>query len=323
MSDDQAALRSHVEVLACSPRNGRSAPGHLASCAEYVAAFLADRGWNVTRDRFTLQHQLGLADQPNPWWPFAWHAGLTGENVLAEWGDEGSPLVLLAHLDTVGRSPGADDNGSGVAALLEAARLISQAGGRRRVLAAVVDLEETGHQGSVRLARALQQTHSIRAAICLESIGYFDDRPGSQRFPGVFRGLLVDPQPPSKPAGDFLAIISRGSSAQLAAEWASHARHHGLKTLRFLDPRPDGSARGASLLRPYLLELDRSDHASFQRRGTPAVLITDTANLRNPHYHRATDAPDTLDYRRLAAATAATAALLQGVALGVGGTRGG
>lgn len=109
--------------------------------------------------------------------------------------------------------------------------------------------------------------------------------------------------------GDFAVVVHRKSSAAVAAAWSAAADSTGLPVVPLRDPRPDrrlGAAVG--LLVPVLNHLGRSDHASFWRLSVPALMITDSANFRNRHYHRPSDQPDTVDYARMAAVTAATAA---------------
>lgn len=305
----QDQLRGHVTFLAQAPRNGRTSPQHLAASLDYCATTLQQCGWTTQLQSFERRNVLGIADHANPWWPFGWFPRLAGTNLVASYGTEGPALVIVAHIDTVGVSPGADDNASGVAAALEAARLISQTGTRRRVLIGLVDLEETGHQGSKHLARQLHHTNAdISGVICLESIGFFDDKDGSQTLPRIFTGIQVDPLPAGPVAANFMAVLYRRSSALLGTMWAELANAEGLATVRFEDRRVDGWRSQVSIaFKPALANLDRSDHASFQSYGVPSICICDLPPLRSPHYHRTTDLPQTLDYRRMAAATIATA----------------
>lgn len=293
MSEDlQHQLRSHVEFLARAPRNGRTSPAHLQAGLDYAARHLTSSGWHVSSDTFTRRHVLGISDNANPWWTLGYFPTLTGTNLLAQWGETGPTTVIVAHIDTVGRSPGADDNASGVAAAITAGQIIAHSGTVHRTLIALVDLEETGHQGSKRLARQLRDQHlDVAGVICLESIGYFDHTPGTQRLPGLFRRLLLDPSPNRPVPADFMAVVCRRTSQQLATDWAEHANRYGLDTLRFLDRRHDGlRAHAAIAFRPQLAHLDRSDHASFQDVGIPAICVSDTPPLRSPHYHQtATD----------------------------------
>lgn len=311
MTDDdlELQLRQHIEFLAQQPRNGRTSPSHLAASLDYCTESLQRSGWSVRRDQVERRNVLGIGDYATAWWPFGWFSRLTGTNLVAERGTQGPALVIVAHLDTVGGSPGADDNASGVAAALEAARLIAASGTQQRVLIGLVDLEETGHQGSKQLARQLRDNQvAVAGCICLESLGYFNEDPGTQKLPRIFTDIQLDPLPDGPPAANFMALLCRQSSAALAEAWAAAANAGGLDTVRFLDRRVDGwRAHRSIAFRPSLANLDRSDHASFQDAGFPAICVCDTPPLRSPHYHRTSDLPDTLDYRRLAAATRATA----------------
>ena len=307
--DLKAALIDHIAEMASAPRNGRTNPQHHRHCVDYIAQQLSALGWSVDLHEVLVRNTLGIADNPNPVWPLAWHRHLTGTNIVATWGTVGPALALIAHHDTVGRSPGADDNASSVAALLEAARLITRSGTRRRIILGIVDLEETGHQGSRDLAQRIASTEPIAAAIAFDAIGYFTDKPGSQQIPSLLRNLVISAKPGRRPAGDFLAVVSRDSSAGVADNWCQQAQRYRLGTLQVRDPRSDGRRGFGTIARPWLLDLDRSDHSSFQRLGIPAVLVTDTANMRSRHYHRPTDTPETLDVERIAAAALATANL--------------
>lgn len=138
--------------------------------------------------------------------------------------------------------------------------------------------------------------------ICLESVGYFDDS-ATQALPTGF-GLVFPDLAKQVRHGDgrsdFLLAIHRASSANFVSRWQETAQQAGLRTLALRDPRWDGPGqRLTRWINPLYFDLDRSDHAPFWRNRVPSVLITGTAPFRNPHYHRATDTPDTLDYRRL------------------------
>lgn len=306
----ETLLRRHIDFLARAPRNGRTSPEHLAASLGYCASVLDDLGWSVERQQVVCRNVLGVADHANPWWPFGWYSTLTGTNLVASWGANDPAMVIVAHIDTVGHSPGADDNASGVAAALAAAKLIAESGTNQRVLIGLVDLEETGHQGSEQLARQLRADQvGVAGVICLESLGYYDPTPGAQKLPKLFRDIQVDPLPSGPVAADFMALLARSTSAALADAWAVEANLCGLKTVRFLDRRPDGwRSHVAIAFKPALANLDRSDHASFQAVGIPAICVCDTPPLRSPHYHQVSDLPGTLDYPRMAAAARATAA---------------
>ena len=196
-------------------------------------------------------------------------------------------LVVGAHYDTVSCSPGADDNASGIAGIMELARLISRdpPPGIRLVAFALEEppVFRTRYMGSFVYARDLKRSKaSLRGMICLDMIGYFSDRPKSQSFPLFFMDRFY----PN--IGNFIALVGNTKSAK----WTKEVK--------------DAFTRGTDLPTESLnaptivVGIDFSDHRSFNRFGYPALLVTDTAFYRNRNYHRPSDMPKTLDYQRAA-----------------------
>jgi Zn-dependent M28 family amino/carboxypeptidase len=224
-------------------------------------------------------------------------AGLPLMNVLTEPlpDDPELPLVIVgAHYDSAPGSPGADDNASAVAALLEIAMpmrpLIQEHAGdmTARVQFVAYDLEEAGLLGSWRHAQRLRQHHTdVRGMISLEMLGYTDQRPGSQQMPPMLAGGYPD-------VGDFIGVVANEASRNLYDIILA-----GLRGVRGL-PVEGLIAPGTGRVLP---ESRLSDHSSFWDFGFPALMITDTSFYRNPHYHEASDTPDTLDYPFLAKVT--------------------
>lgn len=291
----------------------------MARAEAYVTDELRSAGWLVERRPFDRRWQLGVTDhQGRTAAPLRvrLYPRLRGANLVAELPGAGTgpPVVVGAHLDTVDGSPGADDNASGVAAVLETARLLGRLPHRPDVTLILFDLEELGLIGARAAARELTaEGRRISGMICLESVGFFADAPGSQHLPGGF-GLLfrevADEVRAARFRGDFALVVHRRSSLAAAELWRRAAARTGpaLPSVALCDPRPDGPlGMLAGLLVPPLGHLGRSDHAPFWDRRVPAVMVTDSANFRNPHYHRPADTPETLDYTRLAAVAAATA----------------
>jgi aminopeptidase YwaD len=206
------------------------------------------------------------------------------------------PLIIAAHYDTVEGSPGADDNASGLVVLLEAARALSQVQLSREVRFIAFCLEEEDLLGSLAYAASLREANEqIEGAIVLECVGYTSENKGSQTVPpGTAIAVPT--------VGDFLAVVGNTASASLANAFAQAATRkcRDLKTISLLVP-----ARGETLP-----DTRRSDHAAFWHFGYPALMLTDTANFRSPHYHRPTDTIETLDIsfiQRVARAVIATA----------------
>jgi aminopeptidase YwaD len=259
---------------------------------QHLAALVGDRhpitgpaGLQAAEDYLTGQfHALGLEVTIH-----AFDAlGGTYRNVIGHLEPHGGssfgvpPLVIAAHYDTVPLSPGADDNASGLAVMLEAARGLTGSGPGRPVRFVAFCLEEEDLLGSRAYAARLRATGvEILGAIVLECVGYARSEPGSQQAPP---GLpLAVPT-----VGDFLGIVGNDASAALAASIEGVARQQvpDLKTLMLLVP-------GQGEVFP---DTRRSDHAAFWQYGYPAVMLTDTANYRNPHYHQPTDRIETVDF---------------------------
>jgi hypothetical protein len=151
------------------------------------------------------------------------------------------------------------------------------------------DLEEYGLIGSDLHSGAIERDGvPLRGMISLEMLGYTDQRPGSQQLPPPVRGMYPD-------VGNFIGVLGNETSIELLQIVAGAMKGvSGLPT-EYLAVPGDGSVMPETRL---------SDHSSFWDRGYPALMLTDTSFLRNPHYHRASDTPDTLDYPFLARVTA-------------------
>jgi Zn-dependent M28 family amino/carboxypeptidase len=212
-------------------------------------------------------------------------------------------------------SPGADDNASAVAALLELARLLPSLGLGDRVRLVVFDEEESGLHGSRALAGQLRDDPPA-AVVVLESVGYFSREAGTQRLPAGASLLFPEQYRRLRRRGwrgDFTLLAYRRSAdrpVRLLAECLAHLRGpHAVLLAR--DPL-DLPVAGPLLARyvPLVRHFARSDHRPFWDVGVPAVQVTDTAEFRNPHYHRPTDTPGTLDYGWIADIVAATAVTL-------------
>ncbi len=191
------------------------------------------------------------------------------------------PLIIAAHYDTVQGSPGADDNASGLVVMLEVARRLHDVPLNGAVRFIAFCLEEEDLLGSLAYVSHLKATdQEIRGAIVLECVGFTSIEEGSQLAPP---GLPIA----VPTTGNFLGIVGNRASAGLAIsiEHAANQRLPDLKTVSFLVP-----GQGESFP-----DTRRSDHAAFWQHGYPAVMLTDTANFRNPHYHQPTDTLDTLD----------------------------
>jgi Zn-dependent M28 family amino/carboxypeptidase len=199
-------------------------------------------------------------------------------------------IVVGAHYDSVADSPGADDNASGVAALLELARLLAGTTLPRTVRFVAFANEEApffygDEMGSnLYAARAQAQGKRIEAMLSLETIGYYTDEPGSQRYPFPFNLFYPD-------TGHFIGFVGNLASRALV--------RRAVGAFRASTPFP---AEGVAA--PSGIEgIHWSDHWSFWEAGYPAIMVTDTAPFRYPHYHAATDTSEQLDYSGFARVT--------------------
>jgi Zn-dependent M28 family amino/carboxypeptidase len=190
--------------------------------------------------------------------------------------------------DTVRGSPGADDNGTGIAGLLEISRLLAGHRFRRSVVLAATDFEEFDVIGSRHLVPWLTDRYRVLGAIVYDSIGYTDRTPGAQHIPFIVGPVF--PQQMSRlrrrgNAADMVCSIYRSSSLPLVRRWARClAATVGRDRILLLRDPLDLPLIGRLLARiPGAGDFSRSDHVSFWRAGIPAIHVNDTANFRNPH----------------------------------------
>ncbi|MBD2345992.1 M28 family peptidase [Anabaena subtropica] len=189
------------------------------------------------------------------------------------------PILIGAHYDAVPGTSGADDNATGVVVLLELARKFAAEPARYPLRLVAFDMEEYGLLGSTDYAALLrQQQQPLRLMMSLEMLGYRDSTPGSQRYPRALERFY-----PS--TGDFIALIGNLRTIADLIGMSRNIRKAGVSS-QWL-PVPN---RGLIVPQTRL-----SDHAPFWDVGYPAIMVTDTAFLRNPHYHKASDAIATLD----------------------------
>jgi len=274
MQDElELRLRKHVTALAgrIGERNvGR--PGTLAAAAQYIRT-----EWQAQGHAVSTQHCYTMGTEPCD----------NLEVAVAGAAPARGCIVVGAHYDTVPDSPGADDNASGVAALIEIARLLAGSRPARQVrLVAFVNEEPpfflSGRMGSRIYARAARaRGEVIDFMISLEMLGCYSERPASQAYPPLLRFFYPD-------RGNFIAfvsnLVSRGALRRLVGAFRSECDF-------------PCEALAAPAIVPGIAW---SDQLSFWREGYRALMVTDTAFYRYAHYHSAHDTPDRLDYRAMA-----------------------
>jgi hypothetical protein len=267
-----ARLKSDVDLLA-GTIGERNTNRH--DQLQQAAAYLADR---LRRSGYAVREESYQAN------------GREVKNIEAELKGSSQPdeiVVIGAHYDSPPESPGANDNASGVAALLELARQFQERKPSRTLRFVAFVNEEppffrTGQMGSrVYAANARKRGEHIVAMLALETIGYYTDKPGSQQYPPPFNLFFPD-------TGNFIGFVGNLASRSLLRT--------SIKTFRDTTPFPsEGLAAPA-----FIKGIGWSDQWSFWQEGYPGIMITDTAPFRYPHYHEASDTPDRLDYGRMA-----------------------
>ncbi len=308
---DRDRLRTAVAALP-GPRSRLHAPAAMYTADALLLEGFRAAGWPAERQPFTFTDARGYRDYGD-YGPVT-YPRLEGANIVAvKPGRSPAAVAVIAHHDTVQDSPGADDNGAAVAALLELARLLAPYRFHRTVVLAATDMEEIGFFGARALGVRLWRERSLHGLIDLEAVAYTTTAPGSQivppgldlLYPAQYRRVQARQR-----RGDFTALIYNGPATGLAAAFAAGLAHLAGAHAPLLLRNPLDLPRVGRLLPvavPAVLNFARSDHLPFWLAGVPAVLVTDTANFRNPHYHRPTDTPETLDIERLAAITGAAA----------------
>lgn len=271
-----ARLRRHVTAVASVPHSVRY-PDALEAAARYIEGEL--RTLRLIPRAYTYRV-----------------AGMQVRNIEVVIEPEELPadapsIVIGAHYDSPDDTPGANDNGTGVAALLELARALAGSKPHHVRLRLVFFVNEeqpygkTELMGSYQYAKALKSEGvAVAGMISLETLGYFSNAPGSQRFPPPFGLIYPD-------TGNFVAFVALpGSRAFLHRAVGAFRRHAEFPSIGGLAPG-------------FIEGIDLSDHWSFHQFGIPALMVTDTAPFRNPHYHQLSDTPATVDYGSLARIT--------------------
>jgi Zn-dependent M28 family amino/carboxypeptidase len=279
----QKNLMQHVHILAdeIGPRNLYRSPSGLAKAEAYISETMMAQGFDVKK------HVVSTPEGDS-------------ENIYVEPAGSGTGqlLVIGAHYDSFVYSPGADDNASGVAVLLELARLIkTQPPGFDLMFVFFTNEEppyyETEYMGSTRfVADILEKTQRDYRMINIESVGFFTNAPKSQIYPFPLNLIYY-------PVGDFIGFVSNLDSRPFLQQF--------VRKFREASHFPTG---GSSL--PDLFPgVDWSDHAAFWRAGKQALMVTDSAVYRYQHYHEITDTADRLDYTSMAHVTAGLLAAIR------------
>lgn len=274
-------IKRTVEVLA-SEIGERNVPHYpqLEQARNYLSRRLEAAGYEVELNTFEESS-----------------SGKAVHNLIAGKAGSEEIIVVGAHYDSTTLTPGANDNGSGVAVLLHLAEKLKEVKTERTVRFVLFVNEEppyfmTKDMGSQVYAKMrADRGDKIVGMLSLETMGFYSDEAGSQHFPPGLSGY------PDR--GNFLAFVAEPNSEQFLLECLDS--FEGLAV--------------ESLVGPATLEgVSWSDHASFWRHGYPGVMVTDTAPFRYPHYHRTTDTPDKIDYAKLKRAAEGLESVITAVA---------
>lgn len=284
----EANLRLHVDRLAglIGPRT-LAKPKAIQATIGYIEGQWNKMGYSIQRETYDA-----LGDEAT---------NLVVELAGSSKADE---IVLLgAHYDTVASTPGADDNASAVAVLIEASRLLQRYHGRRTARFVAFACEEPpyfnidvmGSQHHARQSRV--RGDKIVGMLCLEMVGYYRDEKGSQAVPPMIPRWLQRFFPKR---GNFLAAVGNIPSWKLCLQFRRGFKRGARRMPLFSICLPE-----------KIHEIRLSDNSSFWDQGYPALMLTDTSFLRNPNYHQATDTPDTLDYSRMTQVTVGVASAMR------------
>lgn len=277
LTPEQEALRDtlshHVHVLAgeIGERNLVRRPDALAAAAEHVSQALSEAAGPVRPQSFDV---MG--------------AQARNLSITIEGSDPSAAVVVVGgHYDSAPGTPGANDNATGAAAVIVLAERLRDAAPRRTVhLVAFVNEEPpwftTEHMGSLRYARALAEDGvDVHVMLSLETMGYYSTAKGSQQYPAPFSWFYPN-------TGDFIGFVGNVRSRKVTRQ--------AVRAFRDAAAFP---SQGAAV--PGGIDgVGWSDHWAFWQQGWRAVMVTDTAPFRYPHYHEASDTPDKVDYERLA-----------------------
>ncbi|MEO0471864.1 MAG: M28 family peptidase [Bacteroidota bacterium] len=268
---DTSLIQHHLRFISQTDDFRHHAnPNRLNEVAAYLHAAFAQYSQSVSYQPFTVD-------------------GTEYKNVIATFGPPDAPRIIVgAHYDVCGHQQGADDNASGTVGLLELARMLQGQSLQHRIDLVAYTLEEppyfrTQHMGSFVHARSLKEEDAeVLGMVCLEMIGFFKDEKGSQTYPLKPLALIYGKK------GNYITLVRKFGAGRFARRFCrKYKRSRSIRTKTFTAPAK-------------LQGIDFSDHRNYWHFGFSALMITDTAFFRNPHYHEKTDVIETLDIPRMA-----------------------
>ncbi|HEX8545902.1 MAG TPA: M28 family peptidase [Cytophagaceae bacterium] len=272
-TDLNTNLHNHVDYLTkIRPYRNHKNIKSLNQAVEYIETYFRKNNLSTERQTFKVDGNEYI-------------------NVVATYGPaDGERLIVGAHYDVCGDQPGADDNASAVAGLLEIARLLNEQkpNVKYRIDLVAYPLEEppyfaSENMGSAHHAAFLKKANiEVKGMICLEMIGYFSDKPNSQSFPDPALSKIY----PN--TGNFIIVVGKTGQELFSNKVKDLMKKNSSIDVQSINfPSPHGLA-------------GLSDHRSYWKYNFPALMINDTAFLRNPHYHEKSDTIETLDFDKMA-----------------------
>lgn len=292
-------LRNHVDHLAgeIGERNF-AARANLDQAADYIHAMFKQAGYDPRFEEFRIGRLPWLTELRAPRSKKESIRESAFQNISAALAGSTEEIIVVgAHYDTVLGSPGADDNASGVAALLELARLLRDAALEKTILFVAFANEEppffrTAAMGSAHFVEsAVRAGKKLTFMISLEMLGFYSEAPYSQRYPPILKSFYPH-------QANFIALVGNLSSRAYVKRMVNAFQgNSALPVASIAAPR-------------FVPGVDFSDQLNFWKKKIPAVMITDTAFYRNAHYHLPSDLPATLDYEKMAEAVKGTFAFL-------------
>ena len=292
---DSNTLRSNLELLE-GPRNRNADIGHLGFCRDIIFTSFLEGELNAHIQEYNFQGAIGR--------------NLIGKKAAVRQSD--TTFIIDGHYDTVEISPGADDNGSAVVGVMEAVKILSPHFFEHNIEFIAFDMEEDGLIGSQRYLdydNGLDSTQYVGGVLNFEMIGYWDNRPNTQQFPGGFEIIFPDASAAvaaNDSRGDFITNVGSNASLELIDAFNVSAEQYvpDLKVISLATALSGGASA----------DLRRSDHAYFWDAGYQALMLTDGANFRNPHYHTVNDKVETLNFTFMSNVVKATIATMAKIA---------
>lgn len=287
---DTSSLRDHLTTIE-GIRHRTTGNEHLNDVRDFLKSTIVANNFDLDTQEVPYQ-------------------GYVGENIIGTkdgFANERQTIIVDAHYDTVNDSPGVDDNGTGVAGLIEICGILLDYSFKKSIKIIGFDLEEAGLVGSTEyVTNGIPSFQQTEAVLNFEMIGFYTNEVNSQEFPTGFNVLFPDLYGQVEAdsfRGNFINVVGHPESYELIDTFQVASSNYVPELLAYEIPAPSNWLT-------FTPDLGRSDHAPFWAAGIPALMLTDGANFRNPHYHDPSDDISTIDFDFMANVIKATLATL-------------